>query len=168
MDATNLVTELIKAGIPSLQLGISNASVGQMPVIWFRVFEVPGLALKLGITRDGIWGRETQAGVALAKPGAPFFLPILEVPFARFKRSLEDQLAGMGVDRALIQCFPFEDTVSTAITSHSEKWQALGLRWIEEMPISEKIRDALDKAKHTAVTQRLRHRAESLLRRTRS
>ena len=163
MDATNLVTELIKAGIPSQQLCVSNAPGVQILVTWFRLFEVTGLAFKLGITKDGIWGRETQNGVALAKPGAPFFLPILELPFARFKRSLEDQLAGVGVDPELVQYFPFEDTVTTAITSHSEKWQTLGLAWIEELPMSEKMLEALGEAKRTAMTQRLRHRAQSLL-----
>jgi hypothetical protein len=93
----------------------------------------------------------------------PFFLPILEIPFTKFTQVLTDRLVGMGIDPEFVRSFPFENTVITAITSHSVRWQTLGLTWVEEMPESEKICDALEMAKRTAGTQRLRHRAQSLL-----
>lgn len=134
---------------------------------WIKVTEVGPAKTTLGLSDDGYWVRGGGATIEVANgPLAITFLPCLEVPIEEFRQAIRNGLVHIALSSSMEVSFPYSDLLVTGLTSGSELWTKLALDRIEEGMQSKEVDDALRLASKSAPTQKLRHRAKSLLPKT--
>jgi hypothetical protein len=135
-------------------------------VRWISVATLSDARLEIGLSSDGNWLSVTPGSVATCGHGRAclFLLPALELPHADVHRLLEDGLRANGLSTELAELFPFDDVVIEGLLSSSERWTGLALKWVEHVPLSDNVRNAVQAVVHEGPTQKLRHTARRVLR----
>ncbi len=98
-----------------------------------------------------------------------FFLPLyplLELPYLSVRQLLADELKRRGIDSKFLDVFPFGGLVTAALRSDSKFWPDLALRCLDELAPDETVKGALEHLLQHGKTQRQRHQAMKVLRRT--
>jgi hypothetical protein len=136
---------------------------------WIPIANLVHARIQLGLSSTGLWVRTTPRSVTIFEPQTPCvsLLPVLEVKLNDLRRLLGEALQRVGLSRAFVGTFPFEDVAITGLTSCSEHWSGLALKWVEQLDVSVPLEDGLAALMASGPTQRLRHSAQKLIARRR-
>lgn len=95
------------------------------------------------------------------------WLPILETPYSTFSRSIDNSLDQLSITKekkeTLINSFPVNRILETALNSNSEYWITFAFNWLSEIKYSKCFLRELDEIiKNKRYSQKLRHKAQKL------
>jgi hypothetical protein len=94
-----------------------------------------------------------------------FLLPALERPYSEIVQLIKTALEDKKLPGELIEYFPAEDIIVCGLTTGMDYWADLALKWLEVIPIDERIADALRNTTSARwASQSVRQRAQRLAR----
>lgn len=123
----------------------------------------------VGLSADGYWvisaSDNTVVKLHEGKPPV-FLLPALESPYSEIVQQIKTALENYKLPQELIEWFPVEDIIVFGLTVGMDYWANLALKWLEVLPVEERIADALKNAANAKwASQGVRQRAQRLARR---
>lgn len=131
---------------------------------WIEVIILKSLGLQLGISFNGYWVRISNNLVYEFSSGCSyrFLYPVIELRLLDVQKAIIDGLNYHHLPLGFLDNFPFENIVISGLSSNSEYWCNLALKYIEDLEIDEEIINALNICSKNAPTQKLRHQAKKL------
>ena len=134
------------------------------PTLWCPIVEFgePRRALGLVGAGEWVWGllRDGPDNVyLLQEPSVIGVLPILEVQFPMIREEARRAAEARGISAAaLLGALPSEAIVTAALTTRSDYWAALAIKWLENHEPTEGIRVAIEAAAvDRRMSQQIRH-----------
>lgn len=133
-------------------------------VSWLSIAEALSGTLTIGLSADGSWVRGDGATIDVADGvNSITLLPCLEMQAKELSVALRNGLEQRGASPDLADTFPINDVVLCGLQSHSEHWITLAMDRINENLQDDRFSATLRQLVENAPTQKLRHRARSLL-----
>lgn len=160
------VQKLLAASQPSLWRFSALRDSEHIKVLWLSVANLHSKGLVVGLTDDGYWVEGIgNRVIRFSEEIMPVpLLPCLERPQAEVASSLVAGLEAAGLSQEISEYFPFERIVLCGLNIGLDSWAALSLQWLETMPPSKKLADALSVVTNSKwASQKVRHAAKRLL-----
>lgn len=82
------------------------------------------------------------------------------MPFDEVHGLLKKDLLRVGLSEEFLKTFPFNEVVIEGLKSYSEHWIGLALEWVEAIPASTEIQNAVLILVNSGPSQELRHKAK--------
>ncbi len=165
----DLTAQLSKCNLSQWRTGPSRQHTQGPNVEWIEVaalYPSPhGPILEIGLTKEGHWVVAAADGsvhdLTETSEYLPLF-PLLERSFEDVRNTLETEFARRGLDEGMLASFPFELVVESALKSTLTAWPDLALTWVDRLPVSDSLLQALIYLEANGRTQSQRHGARRL------
>jgi hypothetical protein len=136
---------------------------------YLPIFQIPSKESFVSLGTDNQWGLEHEGRfLSFTTPSNCMpLLPMLESPYSEVVELIHAKLHEAGKDEHLIETFPFDLLIQSALTWETSYWPLLAVQWLEAgYPVSDESAIHLKPAaEDNHCSQNLRHRAKHLIER---